>query len=42
VGDEVVSVRVEEELRSLLVAYSDVNFSVVPVTFIDVLAVVIG
>jgi hypothetical protein len=42
VGDEVVSVRAEEELRSLLVAYSDVNFSVVPVTFIDVLAVVIG
>jgi hypothetical protein len=42
VDDEVVSVRVEEELLSLLVAYSDVNFSVATVTCINVLAVVIG
>ncbi len=40
--DEVVSVRAVDELVWLLVAYSDVNFSVITVEYIEILPVVIG
>ncbi len=42
VDDEVISVRIVEMLGWLLVTYSDVNFSVIIVGCINVLAVVIG